>query len=137
MQPEPDMPDASAEPQDRASERRNFFLMTALSTPARGKLTAKVRNLSAGGMMVELSEEPDDEFERGERLTAELRNIGRVKGEVAWVEGRRFGIKFDRAIDPELARKPVTTGGGSTPDFIKPVLVPERSLKYVEGLKGW
>lgn len=136
MQPDPDMTPKSEDAHARASERRNFMLMTALSSAENGKLNAKVRNLSAGGMMVELAEEPDPEVVRGQRFTAELRNIGRVKGEVAWIEGRRFGIKFDRAIDPELARKPIVAGY-STPDFIKPVLVPGRSLKYIEGLKGW
>jgi hypothetical protein len=133
MQPDEIMPDTVTEAHPRASERRNFFLMAVLSSAEHGKLNAKVRNLSAGGMMVELSEEPDTEIVRGEKFATELRNIGRVKGEVAWVEGRRFGLRFDREIDPELARKPVTAGQG-TPDYIKPVLVPGRSLKYVEGL---
>jgi hypothetical protein len=135
MQPNPDDMIDTAEAQDRASERRNFFLGTNLSFVERGTLSARVRNLSGGGMMVELAEEPEDELQRGERLSAELRNIGRVKGEVAWVGGRRFGIKFDREIDPEAARKPVVAGEG-TPDYVKPVLVPSRSLKYVESLKG-
>jgi hypothetical protein len=123
------------ESHERGSERRNFFLGTNLSFAERGPLTARVRNLSGGGMMVELAEEPEDELQRGERLSAELRNIGRVRGEVAWVSGRRFGIKFDREIDPEAARKPIVAGEG-TPDYVKPVLVPSRSLKYVESLKG-
>ena len=114
----------------RTSERRNFFLLTSISTAEHGTLSAKVRNLSAGGMMIEFADEPD--LEKGHRLTADLRNIGRVKGEIAWSAGRRFGVKFDRVIDPEAARKPVSAGGG-TPDFVKPVLVPQRSLKY--GLK--
>ena len=128
--------DINDEAADRSSERRSFFLGATLVFEGVGSFQAKVRNLSAGGMMIELTEEPDPEFERGDRITAELRNIGRVKGEVAWVEGRRFGIKFDRQVDPEMARKPVVMGAG-TPDYVKPVLVPGRSLKYVEGLKGW
>jgi hypothetical protein len=135
MQPTPDDLTESAEAHDRASERRNFFLGTSLSFAGRGTLSARVRNLSGGGMMVELAEEPEEELQRGERLSAELRNIGRVKGEIAWVGGRRFGIKFDREIDPEAARKPVVPGEG-TPDYVKPVLVPSRSLRYVESLKG-
>lgn len=136
MQPEPITQETSAEATDRASERRNFFLMAVLATAEHGRMSAKVRNLSAGGMMIELAEEPEPELQRGHRVSAELRNIGRVRGEIAWVEGRRFGIKFDRAIDPEMARKPVVAGEG-TPDYLKPVLVPGRSLKYVDGLKGW
>lgn len=133
MQPDPAMIQPSQDVHDRASERLNFLLMTALSCGEHNKLSAKVRNLSAGGMMIELPTEPEPGIARGERVTAELRNIGRVKGEIAWASGRRVGIKFDREIDPEQARKPVVAGAG-TPDYVKPVLVPERSLKYVEGL---
>ena len=102
MQPEPTMPDTDSEAKSRA-ERRNFFLMTALTTAAHGKLNAKVRNLSAGGMMVELSEEPDPDFQRGDRIAAELRNIGRVKGEVAWtpvldIGGKRYPIVASRTV---------------------------------------
>lgn len=135
MQPTEDM-NQTDESQERASARRNFFLGTTLSVDTHGKMQARVRNLSAGGMMIELPEEPDPEFVRGQRVIAELRNIGRVKGEIAWIGGRRIGIKFDRLVDPELARQPLVAGEG-TPDYVKPVLVPSRSLKYVEGLKGW
>jgi hypothetical protein len=135
MQPTPDTETETAEAHARASERLNFFLGTNLSFKDRAPLTARVRNLSGGGMMVELAEAPRAELKCGEQVVAELRNIGSVKGEVAWVGGRRFGIKFDREIDPEAARKPVVPGEG-TPDYVKPVLVPSRSLKYVESLKG-
>lgn len=135
MQHDPDNENLVGVAKDRTSERRSFFLTTNLSGLPQGTLSARVRNLSAGGMMVEMAEEPDPEIERGQRLTAELRNIGKVKGEIAWSEGRRFGIRFDREIDPEAARKPVIAGEG-TPDFVKPVLVPGRSLRYVEGLSG-
>jgi hypothetical protein len=136
MQPDPETETPDADSPDRASERRNFLLMTVIAIESHGKLDARVRNLSAGGMMIEFAEEPDPEIERGHKAVAELRNIGRVKGEIAWVEGRRLGFKFDREIDPEQARKPIVVGEG-TPDYVKPVLVPNRSLKYVEGLKGW
>jgi hypothetical protein len=87
-------------------------------------------------MMVELEQAPDPEWAPGDRVTAELRNIGAVKGEIAWAGGRRFGVKFDRDVDPELARKPSTGPKDITPDFLRPILVPQRSLKYVEGLQG-
>lgn len=135
MQPTPEEMNQADESKERSAERRNFFLSTTMKIAPHGSFTARVRNLSAGGMMVELPEEPEAEIAPGERLVAELRNIGRVKGEVAWIRGRRIGVKFDAEIDPAAARKPVV-GGESTPDYVKPVLVPSRSLKYVEGLKG-
>ena len=133
MQHDPEMASATETAQDRGSERRNFFLTTTLFGLLEDKVGARVRNLSSGGMMIEFAEEPDTEIRQGQKLTAELRNIGRVKGEIAWCEGRRFGIRFDREIDAEAARRPVVAGE-TTPDFVKPVLVPSRSLKYVEGL---
>lgn len=135
MQPDAVSTDSLQEESDRAFERRSFFLMSVLTTAEHGELAAKVRNLSAGGMMAEVPELPDADILAGQKITAELRNIGRVKGAVAWVEGRRFGIRFDRDIDPELARKPIGVGEG-TPDYVKPVLVPNRSLRYVDSLKG-
>lgn len=113
---------------DRGSERRSFFLNTVVAVAEHGEVQARVRNLSAGGMMIELERAPEPEWAPGERMSAELRNIGLVKGEIAWAGGRRFGVKFDRAIDPELARKPVTSGKDQTPGYLKPILVPERSL---------
>lgn len=127
---QPDSNDSPAA-RDRAAERRNFFLSTNVLSPQHGTHTARVRNLSAGGMMIEF--EAVTELAPGEIITAELRNIGRVKGEVAWTKGRRIGVRFEREIDPEQARKPVA-GGPGTPDYVKPVLVPGRSLKYVQGL---
>ncbi len=121
---------------DRGSERRSFFLNSVVSVAGREQVQARVRNLSAGGMMIELEQAPEPEWAPGERMAAELRNIGLVKGEIAWAGGRRFGVKFDRAIDPELARKPVTSGIDPTSRYLAPIIVPERSLgKLTEVMK--
>lgn len=66
----------------------------------------KVRNLSPGGMMAEGA----IEVERGTSVTVELRNVGPVCGTVAWVQGRRFGVAFEREIDAKLVRVPVSQG---------------------------
>ncbi len=131
MQPEPDATMQADGARDRTSERLNFFLGTSLKSGPHEALAARVRNLSAGGMMLEFPDEPDPELAPGDRVIAELRNIGRVKGEVAWVEGRRIGVRFEKDIDPEAARKPV--GGGASKSgtgFVAPIIVPNRLLKY-------
>lgn len=97
---------------DRSSGRLNFFLGTALRSDAHGAVDARVRNLSKGGMMLELPDGVGWELGSGDRVVADLRNIGSVKGEVAWVDGRRIGVRFDKPIDPERARKPVGGAGG-------------------------
>ena len=62
----------------------------------------RVRNLSDGGMMGE----GPLKVQRGNRVEIELRNIGKIQGNVAWVQDQRFGIAFDDEIDSNLARKP-------------------------------
>lgn len=103
----------------RNLDRDSLFLMAQITFDGRSESArGKVRNLSAGGMMVE----GEFEIERGTRLTAELRNIGKVKGNVAWVQGTRIGVAFDTEIDPKLVRAPVGSGGSDVPAFARPAL---------------
>lgn len=81
--------------------RDSLFLLADLAFEGRSDvLRVKVRNLSAGGMMAEFPHSAAV----GDRLTAGLRNLGEVKGTVAWVQGDRFGISFDHEVDPVLVR---------------------------------
>ncbi len=70
----------------------------------------RVRNLSDGGMMGEGSLR----VQRGNRVEVELRNIGKITGDVAWVQDQRFGIAFDEEVDSHLARQPAATDQGDT-----------------------
>jgi hypothetical protein len=63
----------------------------------------RIRNLSSSGLMGET----DYPLERGEMIIVEIRNIGERRGRIVWTEGRRFGVKFARPIDPRCARQPV------------------------------
>lgn len=118
----------------RNLDRDSLFLMAQITFDGRAESArGKVRNLSAGGMMVE----GEFEVERGARLTAELRNIGKVKGNVAWVQGSRIGVAFDSEIDPKLARAPVGNKGSDVAAFARPALDaprydgPGRSIRRV------
>jgi hypothetical protein len=88
----------------RDVQRDSVFLLAHL-TRARGgpSGSVRIRNLSAGGSMVE----GELRLGRGERVEIELRNIGTVAGTVVWARGGRLGIAFDHLIDPKLARVPV------------------------------
>lgn len=91
----------------RSDPRDSFFLLANVgleSGAAGGRV--RVRNLSDGGMMGE----GDLAVRRGDRVQVELGNVGTVCGNIAWVQGRRFGIAFDREIDSERARRPVASG---------------------------
>lgn len=105
----------------RHINRDSLFLMAQLSVAGQAELKRiKVRNLSAGGMMAE----GDIEVERGARVTVELRNIGKIKGNVAWVEANRFGVAFEQEIDPKLARAPLEHNPENTdvPRYVRPAL---------------
>lgn len=120
---------------DRSNERRSFFLSAPIRTEFHDSVDARIRNLSAGGMMVELKAAPDPDFAPGMRMSTELRGIGKVKGEFVWADGGRYGVRFDAQVDPELARKPVSSGTG-TPDYAKPLIVPDRAMKPGKGFTG-
>ena len=84
--------------------RDSLFLLARMWVDGSAReLRVRVRNLSAGGLMVELPEpvSPDSAVE------IELRGLGRVTGRVAWQTEGRAGIAFDVPVDPQLARTPV------------------------------
>ncbi|MFN4113788.1 MAG: PilZ domain-containing protein [Sphingomonadaceae bacterium] len=102
----------------RNISRDSLFLMaTVRAEGSEQDHKVKVRNLSAGGMMAE----GDLRLSRGTRLAIELRNIGWIKGTVAWIQDSRCGIAFCEEIDPKLARATVNSSGDvSTPRFVRP-----------------
>lgn len=92
----------------RQVNRDSLFLLAQVRVDGLDQLhRVKVRNLSAGGMMAE----GEVEVGRGAPVEVELRNIGWVKGTVAWRQDNRFGIAFVDEIDPKQAREPLHTAG--------------------------
>jgi hypothetical protein len=84
---------------------RDSLLLVADIT-AEGSMSATrytVHNLSAGGMMAQ-GQHP---LPVDSRVSLTLRNIGAIQGRVAWAEEGRYGIAFDRNIDPQAVRAPV------------------------------
>ena len=86
--------------QRRAEERTDVFELAQLRV-GRESLSrpVKVRNLSSQGMM---GEGPFS-VSSGTRLTIDLPDRGSVAGTVVWVQQSRFGVAFDRDIDPKFA----------------------------------
>lgn len=85
-------------------ERDSLLLVADIV--AEGAISAQrytVRNLSPGGMMAQ----GEDALPAGTRVSITLRNIGTVQGRVVWAEEGRYGISFDREIDPQAVRAPV------------------------------
>ena len=107
----------------RSLKRDSLFLTAELTIGDAGEpVRVKVRNLSDGGMMAEAAVV----VERGMRLGIELRNIGRIKGSVAWTHENRFGIVFDNEIDSKRVREPATTGD-KTPRYARPSSIAPQS----------
>lgn len=101
----------------RAKSRDSLFLMGQLTLSGENKQRdVRIRNLSEGGLMVEL----DRAVALDTPVTLTLRGIGDVTGRVAWCAEGRVGIALDERIDPRLARKPVG-GGEKTPVYAKPL----------------
>jgi len=100
----------------RHLDRDSLFLMAEIRLDGtENSERLKVRNLSPGGMMAE----GVMEIVAGTRLMVNLRNIGWIKGSVAWVQENRFGVAFDKEIDPKLPRQHVGNGDISTPRFVR------------------
>jgi hypothetical protein len=99
-----------------ARARDSLFLLADLMIEENGEQhKVKVRNLSAGGMMVE----SDLDVTQGQSIVVNLRNIGPVRGEIAWARSGRFGVAFNRPVNPKLARKPVGTAVDETPRYLR------------------
>lgn len=100
-----------ADQDHRQLSRDSLFLMADLRLQDEdGARKIKVRNLSAGGMMAE----GPLKVGRGTLVSVNIRNIGWVDGEVAWVQGDRCGIAFAEDIDPMIARAPVNVTAAPT-----------------------
>jgi PilZ domain len=88
----------------RQAARDSLFLTSEVTVEGALKaVTVRVRNLSAGGMMIDTNAI----FREGAVVKADLRGIGPVAGKIAWIVEDRAGVAFNQAIDPKSARAPV------------------------------
>lgn len=92
-----------------------FMFAEIVFDGAAAPVRVKVRNLSAGGMMAEAA----NAVSRGDRLVVNLRNVGEVKGTVAWVQGNRFGIAFENAVDASKVRSTVGESESNAPRYLR------------------
>lgn len=102
----------------RSRKRDSMFMVARLRITGRdGVHDVRVRNLSAGGMMLE----HDCIAEPGTPVLLEMRGLGELGGQVAWCTRGRLGIALDQPIDPQRARVPVGNGT-TTPVYAKPLI---------------
>ena len=90
----------------RAADRDSLFLQAQLIVPGRAEaVIVRVRNLSPGGMLAEARVN----VAQGAAVEVELRNVGPVAGRVIWAGEGKFGIAFDRPVDPQAVRRQVVS----------------------------
>jgi hypothetical protein len=86
---------------NRNISRNSLFILAEVRLDGQAdEHRVKVRNLSAGGIMVE----GPLKVTRGARVSVNLRNVGWVEGTVAWVQENRFGVAFADDVDPAAIR---------------------------------
>ncbi|KQZ72601.1 pilus assembly protein PilZ [Sphingopyxis sp. Root214] len=90
----------------RGADRDSLFLQAGLILPGHADpVTVRVRNLSPGGMLAEANVK----VAQGAAVEVDLRNVGSVAGRVIWVGEGKFGIAFDRQVDPQAVRRQVVS----------------------------
>jgi len=90
----------------RGADRDSLFLQAGLILPGDADpVTVRVRNLSPGGMLAEANVK----VVQGAAVEVDLRNVGPVAGRVIWVGEGKFGIAFDRQVDPQAVRRQVVS----------------------------
>lgn len=90
----------------RGADRDSLFMQAGLMVPGRADpVVVRVRNLSPGGMLAEAKVK----VAQGAVVEVDLRNVGPVVGRVIWVGEGKFGIAFDRPVDPQAVRRQVVS----------------------------
>ena len=88
----------------RGADRDSLFMQARLTIADEAEpFTVRVRNLSAGGMLAETQQRVAE----GAVVDVELRNVGSVRGRIVWVGEGKFGVAFERAVDPHAVRRQV------------------------------
>ncbi|WP_447930094.1 PilZ domain-containing protein [Sphingopyxis fribergensis] len=90
----------------RGADRDSLFMQAGLILPGHtDAVTVRVRNLSPGGMLAEANVK----VAQGAVIEVDLRNVGPVAGRIIWVGEGKFGIAFDRPVDPQAVRRQVVS----------------------------
>lgn len=77
-------------------QRHSVMLQATLSCGDGGAASARVRNISGGGMMAECRFRGVE----GDRILISMRGLGELEGAVAWTRHNRIGVIFDEPVDP-------------------------------------
>ncbi|MEY4270038.1 MAG: hypothetical protein RLZZ58_1254 [Pseudomonadota bacterium] len=96
----------------RHQSRDSLFMQASLWVQgAPAPVTVRIRNLSPGGLLAETSVAVVD----GLAVNVELKNVGPVSGKIVWTAPGRFGVAFDRPVDPFAVRRRVVADADVPP----------------------
>ncbi|NIJ35779.1 hypothetical protein FHR22_000428 [Sphingopyxis panaciterrae] len=88
----------------RGADRDSLFMQAGLTIPGHAApVVVRVRNLSSGGMLAESAAR----VTAGAVVEVDLRNVGPVPGRIVWVGEGKFGVAFDRPVNPQAVRRQV------------------------------
>jgi hypothetical protein len=83
---------------DRREDARSATVFTIGKLTVDGRqMPCMVRDLSAGGMRIQMSEPPAP----GARVLVEMRGLEPRLAEVVWVSGREAGLAFEQRCEPD------------------------------------
>jgi hypothetical protein len=98
--------DGDAQDAARHQSRDSLFMQASLWVQgAPAPVTVRIRNLSPGGLLAETSVAVVE----GLAVNVELKNVGPVSGKIVWTAPGRFGIAFDKLVDPFAVRRRTTS----------------------------
>lgn len=97
----------------RQQARDSLFMQGTVYLDGGADFPIRIRNLSSGGLMAETTVAVTE----GQKLSVDVKNVGKVAGHVAWTAPGRFGIAFSIAIDPQAARRKASTESSIAPAF--------------------
>ncbi len=95
----------------RREQRDSVMLTATVRHEHSGEFTARVRNISAGGVKIDCPRG----LPGGTPVALTMRGVGLVRGIIAWSSDGFVGIRFDSMIDPRLTMPQVTVRDPSVP----------------------
>lgn len=114
--------DDDGQARNRGSKRDSLFLLADVCREDGAPVgRVRIRNLSETGLMADC----DKALVEGDRLIVHLRGVGEVPGRVSWTSADRIGVAFDSPIEPQHARKSVSSGSSELPSYLRPIISPK------------
>ena len=118
LTPEPVLAEGEDEPVQKRAEARHPLIWSGVLHHDYDWQTARIRNISSGGAMVEC----ESEVQTGATVYLDIGDAGRMAATVCWARGDQIGLGFVESFDVSrlASRTPeLTPGTWAKPDYLK------------------